>query len=71
MRSLYAYEGQRVEDLSFGENLVIAANPPKDPDSPWWYGKIESTGKAGWVPKSYIEKINGASSLVRFDVCVR
>lgn len=58
MRSLYAYDGQRPEDLSFFENLVILANPPKDSESPWWYGTIETSGKAGWLPKAYVEEIS-------------
>lgn len=64
MRSLYTYDGQRPEDLSFDENLVIVANPAKDPESPWWFGRIQSSGKSGWLPKSYVEELTGASHLL-------
>ncbi|GAA5957438.1 hypothetical protein JCM21900_003306 [Sporobolomyces salmonicolor] len=57
MRSLYTYEGQRDEDLSFEENRVILANPAKDEESAWWYGVIETSGKKGWIPKAYVEEI--------------
>lgn len=58
-RTLYAYDGQRSEDLSFGENVVINVNPPKDSDSPWAFGTIENSRKSGWIPKSYVEALEG------------
>lgn len=59
MLSVYAYEGQRPEDLTFPESVVILANPAKVESSDWWYGKLESSGEAGWIPKAYIETIKG------------
>lgn len=56
-RSLYAYEGQRDEDLSFAENVVILAHPAKELDSPWWYGTIATSGVKGWLPASFIASI--------------
>lgn len=56
VRSLYAYEAQRKEDLTMAENLVIVAHPSKLDDD-WLYGTIEATGKAGAFPKNYAEEI--------------
>lgn len=61
-RTLYAYDGQRSEDLSFGENVVINVNPPKDSESPWAFGTIENSRKSGWIPKSYVEALKGTIS---------
>ncbi|ELU37390.1 protein binding protein [Rhizoctonia solani AG-1 IA] len=49
VRSLYAYEGQRAEDLSFPENLIIDAHPSKT-GSDWWYGTTRKTGTKGFFP---------------------
>ncbi|KDQ59802.1 hypothetical protein JAAARDRAFT_56764 [Jaapia argillacea MUCL 33604] len=56
VRSLYPYEGQRHEDLSFGENLVLTAYPSKS-GSEWWYGSLVQDGRSGFFPKTYVEKI--------------
>lgn len=56
VRSLYAYEGQRAEDLSFGENLVLTAHPSKT-GADWWYGTLVRDGKSGFFPKTYVDKI--------------
>ena len=72
VRSLYAYDGQRAEDLSkislrslwlstylvaaFGENLVIIAHPSKT-GGDWWYGTVVSSGKAGFFPKTYVQDL--------------
>lgn len=63
MLSAYAYDGQRPEDLSFPENVVILVNQAKDDSSDWWYGKIETSGAAGWIPRAYVEPIKGESVL--------
>jgi hypothetical protein len=55
VRSLYAYQGQRPEDLTFGENLIIVANPSKSGDE-WWYGKLRD-GKSGFFPSTYVQKV--------------
>ncbi|KAF8749948.1 Pleckstrin homology domain, partial [Rhizoctonia solani] len=44
VRSLYAYEGQRTEDLSFPDNLIIDAHPSKT-GSDWWYGTTRKTAQ--------------------------
>lgn len=62
MRSLYAYEGQRDEDVSFLENLVVIVHPAKDPNHPWVFGTVEISGKQGWLPSSYVEQIHRARS---------
>ncbi|KAH9483528.1 Actin cytoskeleton-regulatory complex protein pan1 [Psilocybe cubensis] len=56
VRSLYAFEGDGPEDLSFGENLIINANPSKS-GGDWWYGSVVSTGKSGLFPKTYVEVV--------------
>jgi len=54
VRTLYPYDGQRAEDLSFGENLVITAHASKT-GSHWWHGTILSSGKSGFFPKTYVQ----------------
>ncbi|KDR82039.1 hypothetical protein GALMADRAFT_240494 [Galerina marginata CBS 339.88] len=56
VRSLYAYEGDGPEDLSFGENIVIVANPSKS-GGDWWYGTTVNDGKFGLFPKNYVEVV--------------
>ncbi|KAI0933423.1 hypothetical protein AcV5_005570 [Taiwanofungus camphoratus] len=56
VRSLYLYEGQRSEDLSFAENLILKAHPSKS-GGDWWYGTVERNGKAGFFPRTYVENI--------------
>lgn len=69
MYSLYAYEGQRPEDLTFPENAVLLVNPAKDPDGDWLYGTLESTGSAGWVPKAYLDTMNSAYTQIMISQC--
>jgi len=54
VRTLYPYDGQRVEDLSFTENLVISARASKS-GGDWWYGTVVRNGKTGFFPKTYVE----------------
>ncbi|CCM04566.1 uncharacterized protein FIBRA_06747 [Fibroporia radiculosa] len=56
VRSLYPYQGQRAEDLSFAENLLLTAHPSKS-GGEWWYGTLLQDGKSGFFPKTYVEKI--------------
>ncbi|KAF7972256.1 hypothetical protein HWV62_18572 [Athelia sp. TMB] len=56
VRSLYPYEGQRAEDLSFGQDLVLLASPSKTGND-WWYGTIVRDGTAGFFPKTYVQEI--------------
>ncbi|GEM10145.1 rho guanyl-nucleotide exchange factor [Rhodotorula toruloides] len=63
VRSLYSYEAQRDEDLSFAENRVLLAHPAKDSNGDWWYGSTELEGaKLGWFPKGYVEEIRAQSA---------
>jgi hypothetical protein len=66
VRSLYAYDGQRAEDLSFGENLVIVAHPSKS-GGDWWYGTVVSTGKAGFFPKTYVQDLEAVKARGLYD----
>ncbi|KIK11528.1 hypothetical protein PISMIDRAFT_690290 [Pisolithus microcarpus 441] len=53
VRSLYPYETQRAEDLSFGENVVIEAHPSKF-GGDWWYGTTVNDGRSGFSPQPYV-----------------
>lgn len=57
VRTLYGYSGQRDEDLTFEENDILSAHPPKDTSSDWWYGSLASGSKKGFFPRSYVEPI--------------
>lgn len=56
VRSLYPYEGQRADDLSFVENLIITAHPSKT-GGDWWYGTIVKDGKSGFFPQTYVQMV--------------
>lgn len=59
VRSLYPYDGQREEDLTFVENSVILAHPAKDGSNDWWYGTLITGGNGtkGTFPKTYVESV--------------
>lgn len=56
VRSLYPYEAQRPDDLSFVENLIITAHPSKT-GGDWWYGTIVKDGKSGFFPQTYVQMV--------------
>ena len=61
-RTVFPYEAQRDQDLSFIENVVIEAHPAKDPMGAWWYGTLVKEGKKGWFPSAYIEEMSRKSN---------
>ncbi|KAG5637919.1 hypothetical protein H0H81_002680 [Sphagnurus paluster] len=61
VRSLYPYQGEGPGDLSFGENLILTANPSKS-GGDWWYGTLVSSGKTGVFPKTYVEVIKSTKA---------
>ena len=61
VRTVFPYEAQRDQDLSFIENVVIEAHPAKDPMGAWWYGTLVKEGKKGWFPSAYIEEMSRKS----------
>ncbi|KAF8874204.1 hypothetical protein CPB84DRAFT_1967046 [Gymnopilus junonius] len=65
VRSLYAFQGDGPEDLSFNENLVILANPSKT-GGDWWYGTMVNGGKAGLFPKTYVEVVTPKTAKAAF-----
>lgn len=72
VRTLYAYESQRDEDLSFAENNVILAHPAKEASSDWWYGTLlsDGSGKKGTFPRTYVASISqpkAAKALYDFE----
>lgn len=70
VRTLYGYTGQRPEDLEFKDNLVLVAHPNKDSSSEWWYGTTVKDGRAGWFPKTYVERIDmGESTFWNYYLC--
>jgi hypothetical protein len=62
VRTVFPYEAQRDQDLSFVENVVIEAHPAKDPMGAWWYGTLVKEGKKGWFPSAYIEEMSRKST---------
>ncbi|KAF4578312.1 hypothetical protein EYR36_000119 [Pleurotus pulmonarius] len=56
VRTLYPYTGDSGDDLTFGENLILIANPSKS-GGDWWYGTIIKDGKSGLFPKTYVEAV--------------
>ncbi|KAJ3879158.1 hypothetical protein F5051DRAFT_403673 [Lentinula edodes] len=56
VRSLYPFEGDGPDDLSFGENLTLTAHPSKT-GGDWWYGILDCTGKSGLFPKTYVQEV--------------
>ncbi|KAJ7819806.1 hypothetical protein B0H14DRAFT_2835768 [Mycena olivaceomarginata] len=59
VRSLYAYEGDGADDISFAENVILVANPSKT-GGDWWYAKSVRDGAAGMFPKTYVQEITPA-----------
>ncbi|KAF7298359.1 Actin cytoskeleton-regulatory complex protein [Mycena kentingensis (nom. inval.)] len=57
VRTLYAYEADGAEDITFGENVILIANPSKS-GGEWWYGRSVSDGRTGMFPKTYVAEIN-------------
>ncbi|KIK11197.1 hypothetical protein PISMIDRAFT_19734, partial [Pisolithus microcarpus 441] len=68
VRSLYPYEAQRTEDLSFGENVVIEAHPSKS-GGDWWYGTTVNDGRSGLFPQTYVQVVEPvqATALYTYD----
>ncbi|KAI0628815.1 hypothetical protein C8Q77DRAFT_1281081 [Trametes polyzona] len=66
VRSLYAYQAQRPEELSFSENLILTAHPSKS-GSDWWYGTIVRDGKSGFFPKTYVEQVTSGIAHAIYD----
>ncbi|KAI0657182.1 hypothetical protein C8Q70DRAFT_1005943 [Cubamyces menziesii] len=66
VRSLYAYQAQRPEELSFGENLILTAHPSKS-GSDWWYGTVVRDGKSGFFPKTYVEQVTTVIAHAVYD----
>lgn len=73
VRSLYAYQAQRPEELSKNNHLVslnganvgfsafgenlILTAHPSKSGSDWWYGTLVRDGKSGFFPKTYVEQV--------------
>ncbi|KAG2237303.1 hypothetical protein INT48_009036 [Thamnidium elegans] len=62
VKTLYEFTKNRPDDLEFTENEVIVVQPFQDENSDWWYGTNEDTGESGYFPKTYVEKIDSAST---------
>ncbi|KAI7880960.1 hypothetical protein K492DRAFT_207137 [Lichtheimia hyalospora FSU 10163] len=62
VRTLYAFQKTREDDLGFTENEIIVVQPFQDEDSEWWYGTNEETHQSGYFPKTYVEVIPLGSS---------
>lgn len=66
VRTLFPYEGQRNEDLSFNENLIIDAHPSKS-NGDWWYGSVARDGKTGFFPRTYVEPLENVKAKALYD----
>lgn len=66
-RSLYAFQSAEPNSLHFaaGETFLILERSNKH----WWLGSRCSSGETGFIPASYIEKIQVNESLIS-RVCV-
>ncbi|KAL7334415.1 hypothetical protein PS15p_200047 [Mucor circinelloides] len=62
VKTLYEFTKNRPDDLGFYENEVIVVQPFQDENSDWWYGTNEDTEESGYFPKTYVEKIDSAST---------
>jgi hypothetical protein len=68
-RSLYGYQGQRPEDLSFGENVIISAHPSKT-GGDWWYGTVVSDGKSGFFPQTYVSRVESGKAFSSLNTAI-
>ncbi|TFK20128.1 hypothetical protein FA15DRAFT_600278 [Coprinopsis marcescibilis] len=66
VRSLYAYEGDGADDLSFPENAILNANPSKT-GGDWWFGVIARTGQSGLFPKTYVDIVKPVKAKALYD----
>ncbi|KAI8974238.1 hypothetical protein BD414DRAFT_498547 [Trametes punicea] len=66
VRSLYAYQAQRPEELTFGENMILTVHPSKS-GSDWWYGTLVRDGKSGFFPKTYVEQVTTVIAHALYD----
>ncbi|KAG9035365.1 hypothetical protein FRB95_011385 [Tulasnella sp. JGI-2019a] len=60
-RTLYPYEAQRDEEISFLENYVVLAHPSKSGDA-WWYGTLVQGGKKGFFPNAYVQILDNTTN---------
>ena len=51
VRCLYPYSATNESELSFGQGDILSVTDQDD--SGWWYAELN--GKAGFVPKNYLE----------------
>ncbi|EKM83232.1 hypothetical protein AGABI1DRAFT_118549 [Agaricus bisporus var. burnettii JB137-S8] len=66
VRSLYAFEGEGTDDLSFTENVILIANPSKS-GGDWWFGRNVVSGKSGLFPKTYIEIVKPVKAKATYE----
>ena len=58
VKVLYAYQGQNDSELTISENEILSI---VESTGDWWLVKNNS-GKQGYVPSNYVEKITGIQS---------
>ncbi len=54
VRCLYPYTATNESELSFGQGDILSVTDQDD--SGWWYAELN--GKAGFVPKNYLEVVH-------------
>ncbi|KAF7359085.1 Actin cytoskeleton-regulatory complex protein [Mycena sanguinolenta] len=66
VRSLYTYQGEGTEDITFAENVILIANPSKT-GGEWWYGKSLRDGASGMFPRTYVQEITTTHAKAVYD----
>lgn len=56
--ALWDYQGQGDDDLSFQANDIVLVKEATDTED-WWYGTLKHSQKAGYFPRSYVDKAGG------------
>ncbi|KAF8626353.1 hypothetical protein AX15_005009 [Amanita polypyramis BW_CC] len=65
-RTLYPFAADGPDELSFGENLVLVANPSKS-GGDWYYGTLLSTRKSGLFPKTFVQVIEPVTAKALYE----
>lgn len=55
VQTLYAYEAQETDELSFGADQFISVLSTEE--DPWWHGQVEGTLSSGLFPSNYVQRV--------------
>lgn len=63
MRTLYAFDASRPQDLTFTPDVILLAHPPLSSENADWYFAHAADGSGqGWVPQSYVEEVHAVKA---------